>query len=79
MDIQIKTKHDLNELVYVLYNNKVVIARITDIHTITHNLENLVDITIKYYLVDADDKTNRLGYYQEENIFDTKKQLLESL
>ena len=79
MDINIKTKFDLNELVYVLYNNKVVIAKIIDIHTVTHNMENHFDVTIKYYLVDADDKTHRLGYYQEENIFDTKKQLLESL
>lgn len=79
MDIQIKTKYDLNQLVYVLYNNKIIIARIIDIHTITHEMENHIDITIKYYLVDSDNKTHRLGYYHEENIFDTKKQLLESL
>ena len=42
-------------------------------------LVNAFNITIKYYLVDADDKTHRLGYYQERNMFDTKKQLLESL
>ena len=42
-------------------------------------MEKHNDITIKYYLVDADDKTHRLGYYQERNMFDTKKQLLESL
>lgn len=79
MDIQIKTKYDLNELVYVLHSNKIIIARIINIHTITHNMENRSDVIIKYYLVDADDRTNRLGYYQERNMFDTKKQLLESL
>ena len=79
MDINIKTKYDLNQLVYVLFNNKIVIARIIDIHIITHNMENHNDIIIKYYLVDADNKSYRLGYYQETNMFDTKKQLLESL
>ena len=42
-------------------------------------MEKHNDIIIKYYLVDSDNKTHRLGYYHEENIFDTKKQLLESL
>lgn len=79
MDIQIKTKFDLNELVYILYNNKVIIAKIIDIHTITHNMENHLDVTVKYYLVDANDTTHRLGYYHEITMFDTKKQLLESL
>ena len=79
MDIQIKTKYDLNQLVYVLYNNRIIIARIIDIQTITHTMEKHNDIIIKYYLVNADDKTHRLGYYQESNMFDTKKQLLKSL
>lgn len=78
MDIQIKTKYDLNELVYVLYNNEAVAAKITHIHTITHTIQNHSDIIIKYYLVDAD-KLQRLGYYEEKNIFDSKKQLLENL
>jgi len=79
MEITIKTKHDLNQLVYVLYDNKVTIARIIDIQTITHNMEIHNDISIKYYLVDADDKLRKLGYYPEENVFSNKKQLLESL
>lgn len=79
MDINIKTKYDLNELVYVLYDNKIIIAKIIDIQITTHTMEKHNDITIKYYLVNADDRTHRLGYYQERNMFDTKKQLLESL
>ena len=79
MEINIKTKFDLNQLVYILYNNKVIIARIIDIQIISHNMEKHNDLAIEYYLVDADDKNRRLGFYLEENIFDTKKQLLESL
>ena len=42
-------------------------------------MEKHNDIIVKYYLVNADDRTHRLGFYQESNMFDTKKQLLESL
>lgn len=79
MDINIKTKYDLNQLIYVLHNNRIIIARIIDIHTITHNMEGLNEAIVKYYLVDGNDRTNRLGYYQENNMFDSKTQLLESL
>ena len=79
MEINIKTKYDLNQLVYVLHSNKIIIARIIDIQIISHTMEKHNDITIKYYLINADDKTHRLGYYQEKNMFDSKKQLLESL
>lgn len=78
MEINIYTNFDLNELVYVLYNNEAVAARITHIHTITHTVQNHTDIIIKYYLINAD-TMQRLGYYEERNMFDTKKQLLESL
>lgn len=79
MEINIKTKYDLNQLVYVLSNNKIVIARIINIQTLTNTMKNHNDVLVKYYLVDADDRTYRLGFYKEENMFDTKKQLLESL
>ena len=79
MEINIKTKYDLNQLVYVLHSNKIMIAKIIDIQIISHTMEKHNSVTLKYYLVDANDRTNRLGYYQEENMFDTKEQLLESL
>lgn len=79
MEINIKTKYDLNEIVYVLCSNKIVIARIIDIQITSNTLEKNNDVLIKYYLVDADDRNYRLGFYKEENMFDTKKQLLESL
>ena len=79
MEINIKTKYDLNQLVYVLHSNKIIIARIINIQIISNTMEKHNDIIVKYYLVDADDRTHRLGFYQESNMFDTKKQLLESL
>lgn len=79
MEITIKTKYDLNQLVYVLNNNKIVLARIIDVFISVHNLNNYTDENIKYYLVNADCKTDRLGYYRDNDIFDTKKELLESL
>lgn len=39
MEINIKTKYDLNQLVYVLSNNKIVIARIINIQTLTNTMK----------------------------------------
>lgn len=79
MEINIKTKYNVNQLVYVLYDNKIIIGKIVSIQIISTTREKHNDIDIKYYLVNNNDITHRLGYYIENSMFDNEKQLLETL
>lgn len=79
MELKVKTKYELDQLFYVMYNNEVTIGKVTDI-SISHNYsDKYVNTSIKYLLIDIKNPKNRLRYYNENEIFRSKKELLESL
>ena len=69
--MEIKTKFNLEDNVFFIHNNKAVDGIIKKILI---NVENDT-FTIKYkILIDR-----KYKFFQEENVFKTKKELLESL
>lgn len=72
--MEIKTKFNLGQKVYLLRNNKVVCPQIDGIFVRVNALENgEKDISIIYELVELDKR------YDEEVLFATKEELLQSL
>lgn len=72
--MEIKTKFNLGQKVYLLWNNKVVCPQIEGISVRVNALGNgEKDISITYELVELDKR------FDEEVIFATKEELLQSL
>ena len=72
--MEIKTKFNLGQKVYLLWNNKVVCPQIDGIFVSVNALGNgEKDISIIYELVELDKR------YDEEVLFATKEELLQSL
>ena len=72
--MEIKTKFNLGQKVYLLWNNKVVCPQIEGISVRVNALGNgEKDISIIYELVELDKR------FDEEVVFATKEELLQSL
>ena len=72
--MEIKTKFNLGQKVYLLWNNKVVCPHIESISVRVNALGNgEKDISITYELVELDKR------FDEEVLFATKEELLQSL
>ena len=72
--MEIKTKFNLGQKVYLLWNNKVICPQIDGILIRINALENgEKDISIIYELVELDKR------FDEEVLFATKEELLQSL
>lgn len=79
MTYAIETKFELGQIVYVLYNNKIIEALIKEINISSNILDALVITDIKYYLMLNDYTLSNIGYYKESDIFDTKGELINNL
>ena len=72
--MEIKTKFNLGQKVYLLWNNKVIYPQIESISVRVDALGNgEKDISIIYELVELDKR------FDEEVLFATKEELLQSL
>lgn len=72
--MEIKTKFNLGQKVYLLWNNKVVCPQIEGIIVRVNTLGyGEKDISITYELVELDKR------FDEEVLFATKEELLQSL
>lgn len=72
--MEIKTKFNLGQKVYLLWNNKVIRPQIEGISVRVNALGNgEKDISITYELVGLDKR------FDEEVLFATKEELLQSL
>ena len=72
--MDIKTKYDLGQSVFFMKDNKVETSAIKQISIdVWYNKFNEIRIKERYYLFSADQ------FYEEDNLFLTKEELLKSL
>ena len=69
----INTKYNIGDIVYSMYDNKVICEHIADILTATvKDHKGKLVTEIKY-------KTNNSRYIKEDKVFTSKEELLKSL
>ena len=72
--MDIKTKYDLGQSVFFMKDNKVATSSIKQISIdVWYNKNNEIRMRIHYYLFSVDQ------FYEEDNLFLTKEELIESL
>ena len=72
--MDIKTKYDLGQSVFFMKDNKVATSAIKQISIdVWYNKYKEISMRIQYYLFFADQ------FYEEDNLFLTKEELLKSL
>lgn len=72
--MDIKTKYDLGQSVFFMKDNKVETSAIKQISIdVWYNKYKEIRMRIHYYLFSADQ------FYEEDNLFLTKEELLKSL
>ena len=72
--MDIKTKYDLGQSVFFMKDNKVATSAIKQISIdVWYNKNNEIRMRIHYYLFSVDQ------FYEEDNLFLTKEELIESL
>ena len=72
--MDIKTKYDLGQSVFFMKDNKVETSAIKQISIdVWYNKDKEIRMRIHYYLFSADQ------FYEEDNLFLTKEELLKSL
>ena len=72
--MDIKTKYDLGQSVFFMKDNKVERSAIKQISIdVWYNKDKEIRMRIRYYLFSADQ------FYEEDNLFLTKEELLKSL
>ncbi len=72
--MDIKTKYDLGQSVFFMKDNKVETSAIKQISIdVWYNKDEEIRMRIHYYLFSADQ------FYEEDNLFLTKEELLKSL
>ena len=72
--MDIKTKYDLGQSVFFMKDNKVKTSAIKQISIdVWYNKYKEISMRIQYYLFFADQ------FYEEDNLFLTKEELLKSL
>lgn len=78
MEIKINTKYDLGQEVYTLYNNKIRQTRVVEIYSPTFIDNKGVSTKPKYLLIGLSDNLS-IGYKEENLIFHSKEELLNSI
>ena len=79
MQVNIETKFDVKDKVFLLHDNKIVDAIIERVH-ISRHLENTKKLcTIISYEMKWSNKTGHLFGYKEDSVFATKEELVKSL
>jgi len=78
----IETKFDIDQTVYLLFNNKIVSSEIEDIHiTFPRNIytsERETKYSYRLYYKDTDGGL-KIFWHPEEDLFPSKEELLKSL
>lgn len=75
--MKIETKFNINQIVFILNNNRIESVRVDQIETFT-NAHN--SLSINYLLVEKDSRNRaEIGTYLEDDIFETKEDLIKSL
>ena len=74
--MKIKTKFNVEDEVYLIHSNKIVKAKVVEIHTVNFNNNKGSHIKITYALSLPDKYSIQV---EEKELFVTKQELLDSL
>lgn len=74
----IKTKYNIGDIVYIMYNNKIILGEVTGIIIIkSNNMSSWQDNYLRYCINGLPER--REVEIEEDKIFKTKEKLLKSL
>jgi hypothetical protein len=78
----IQTKKDIGDIIFFLHKHKIISSNITDIRTESKAEEKFIETKIQYF-VKVENEKSSIGYdykiLDENEVFDSKEQLIESL
>ena len=81
--MEIKTKYNVNDYVYIIHNNKIIHKKISHIDIYVKEALNKKIIPLIEYTIDFENSTGRLGDNYttrlESEIYSSKQELIESL